>query len=176
LAADEDTDIRSVGLSWGRGRGRARRRVSESMNGLSYLALGIGLLTETSFAFGQVAGEMTIAQVTGSAPSSGVLMTQSPAPVTVPSSGVLAAVERQITFPLKATQEFQITNGPAGTTRRRVVHRRIAVRRENTTSTAAAQQSVATSSMVGTAADPRHASTGYEPFLSTLGKGKLTGE
>jgi len=50
------------------------------MNGVSYLALGIGLLTETSFALGQVAGQMTVAQVTGSVPPSGVLITPPPAP------------------------------------------------------------------------------------------------
>jgi hypothetical protein len=150
------------------------------MNGVSYLALGIGLLTETSFAFGQVASQMTIAQVTGSVPPSGVLMTPPPAPVGVPSSGVLANVERHaaITRPLKATQKFQITNGPTlGTTRRHVVHRRAAVRSERTMGTTTAQQSTATPSMVGTAAEqPRHAGIGYEFFLSPLGKGKVTGE
>ena len=82
------------------------------MNGVSYLALGIGLLTETSFALGQVAGQMTVAQVTGSVPPSGVLITPPPAPVGVPSSGVLATVDRHpaITLPLKVTQKFQITN------------------------------------------------------------------
>jgi len=116
------------------------------MNGVSYLALGIGLLTETSFALGQVAGQMTVAQVTGSVPPSGVLITPPPAPVGVPSSGVLATVERHpaITLPLKATQKFQIANGPApGTTHRHVVHRRAAVRSEMMTrGTTTAQQSV----------------------------------
>ena len=93
------------------------------MNGVSYLALGIGLLTETTFALGQVAGQMTVAQVTGSVPSAGVLITPPRAPVPVPSSGVLATVERHavVTLPLKTTQKFQITKRP-GTTRRYVVH------------------------------------------------------
>jgi hypothetical protein len=93
------------------------------MNGVSYLALGIGLLTETTFVLGQVAGQMTVGQVTGSVPSAGVLITPPPAPVPVPSSGVLATVERHaVTLPLKTTQKFQITKRP-GTTRRHVMHR-----------------------------------------------------
>jgi hypothetical protein len=149
------------------------------MNGVSYLALGIGLLTETTFALGQVAGQMTVAQVTGSVPSAGVLITPPRAPVPVPSSGVLATVERHavVTLPLKTTQKFQITKRP-GRTRRYVVHRRAAVRSEMMTrGTTTAQQRIATPSMVGTAADqPRHAGIGFEFFLSPLGKGKVTGE
>jgi len=80
-------------------------------------------------------------------------------------------------LPVKTTQKFQITKR-SGTTRRHVVHRRAAVRSEMMTrGSTTAQQSIATPSMVGTAADqPRHAGIGYEFFLSPLGKGKVTGE
>ena len=38
------------------------------MNGVSGLALGIGLLAETSFAFGQSSNATFVGQVTGSVP------------------------------------------------------------------------------------------------------------
>ena len=57
------------------------------MNGVSYLALSIGLLTETSFAFRQTPSPTIVAQVTGSVPPSGVLIASPPAPVAVPPSG-----------------------------------------------------------------------------------------
>jgi hypothetical protein len=64
------------------------------MNGACYLAFGIGLLTETSIAFGQTPSAALVAQVTGSTPPAGVLIGPPPAPVSVPPSGVLATVER----------------------------------------------------------------------------------
>ena len=57
--------------------------------GVPYLALGIGLLTGTLFAFGQTPHPMLVAQAPASVPPSGLLITQPPAPVAVPPSGVL---------------------------------------------------------------------------------------
>ena len=57
--------------------------------GVSYLALGIGLLTGTLIAFGQTSHPTLVAQAPTSVPPSGVLITQQPAPVPVTPSGVL---------------------------------------------------------------------------------------
>jgi len=155
-------------------RGHAKLGVSENLNGVSYVALAIGLLTKT-FAFGQTLSPTLVAQVTGSVPPSGVLITPPPAPVVVLSSGVLATVERHAvtTFPLKLQTTKRAT---LGTMRRHVVHWRLAVRRETTTGTTTEQPSIAaTPSVVGGAAEqPRHDGIGYEIFLSSLGKGKET--
>ena len=87
-----------------------QQRRSASM---SYLALGIGLLTETSFALGQTPSPMLVAQVTGSVPPSGVLITPPPAPVAVPPAGVLATVERRaVTLPFKTAQKCKLPKGP----------------------------------------------------------------
>jgi hypothetical protein len=67
--------------------------VSETMNGVFCLAFGVSLSTATSIALGQQLGGTLLAQTTGSTPSAGVLVTPLPAPVAVPPSGVLAAVE-----------------------------------------------------------------------------------
>jgi hypothetical protein len=145
------------------------------MNGVSYLALAVGLLTKTSFAFGQTLSPTLVAQLTGSVPPSGVLITPQPAPVVVPSSGVLATVERHAvtTFPLKLQTTKRAT---LGTMRRHVVHWRLAVRRETTTGTTTEQPSIAATPWVvgGAAEQPRHDGIGYEIFLSSLGKGKET--
>jgi hypothetical protein len=67
--------------------------VSETMNGVLCLALGVSLSTAASIALGQQLGGTLLAQTTGSTPSAGVLVTPLPAPVAVPPSGVLASVE-----------------------------------------------------------------------------------
>ena len=67
--------------------------VSETMNGVFCLAFGVSLSTAASIALGQQLGGTLLAQTTGSTPSAGVLVTPLPAPVAVPPSGVLAAVE-----------------------------------------------------------------------------------
>ncbi len=56
--------------------------------------LGVGLLIETSFAVGL--SSTLIAQLTGTVPPSGVLITPPPAPVAVPPSGSLVTVERNV--------------------------------------------------------------------------------
>ena len=56
--------------------------------GASYLALGIGLLTGT--VLGQTSQPALVAQAL--TPPSGVLITQPPAPVAVPPSGVLESL------------------------------------------------------------------------------------
>ena len=98
-----------------------------------------------------------VAQVTGSVPPSGVLITPPPAPVVVPSSGVLATVERHAvtTFPLKLQS---IKRATLGTMRRHIAHWRLAVRRETTTGTTTEQPSIAATPSVvgGTAEQPRH--------------------
>jgi len=93
--------------------------------GVPYLALGIGLLTETSLALGQTPSPTLVAQVTGSVPPSGVLTTPPLAPVAVPPSGVLTTVEgRHTTTPqFKTAQNSETTKrGTAVTIRRHVVH------------------------------------------------------
>ena len=147
------------------------------MNGVSYLAFGIGLLTETSFALGQTPSAMLVAQVTGSVPSAGVLVTPPPAPVAVPPSGVLAPIERRAvtTLPFKTAQKLQTTkSGPPVRTRRHVVHSRSAARRETTTRITPADQSAAATPLIVKAPpeQPRHDGIGYELFFPQLSKGK----
>jgi hypothetical protein len=145
--------------------------------GVSYLALGIGLLTETSFAFGQAPSPTLVAQVTGTVPPSGVLTTQPPAPVAVPPSGFLATVERGVstTTPFKTAQKLSNTKRATPVrTRRHVVHWRSATRAKTATPTSTVDQSVAaTPSVVRTTPEqPRPDGIGYELFLPQLGKGK----
>jgi hypothetical protein len=92
---------------------------------MSYLAFGIGLLTETSFALGQTPSPTLVAQVTGTVPPSGVLITPSPAPVAVPPSGVLPTVERGVVtaLPFKTAQGMQAAKkGGSVMMRHHVVH------------------------------------------------------
>jgi hypothetical protein len=144
--------------------------------GVPYLALGIGLLTGTLFAFGQTPHPMLVAQAPASVPPSGVLITQPPAPVAVPPSGVLETpptVERRTatTPPFKTAQNVQSAKrATPATMRRHVVHRRSAAPRETITRT---QSIAATPSVVSTAAEqPRNNGIGYELFLSQFGKEK----
>ena len=146
------------------------------MNGVSGLALGIGLLAETSFAFEQSSNATFVAQVTGSVPPAGVLVTPPPAPVAVPPSGVLATIERRAvsTLPFKTAQKLQTKSAPPVRTRRHVVHARSATRREMTTRTTPADQSVAATPLIVKAPpeQPRRDGIGYELFFPQLGKGK----
>jgi hypothetical protein len=145
--------------------------------GVPYLALGIGLLTETSLALGQTPSPTLVAQVTGSVPPSGVLTTPPLAPVAVPPSGVLTTVEgRHTTTPqFKTAQNSETTKrGTAVTIRRHVVHRRSAARRETTTRAMTTDQSIAATPSVvrATPEQSRPNATGYEIFLPRFGKGK----
>jgi hypothetical protein len=137
------------------------------MNGVCYLALSIGLLTETSFAFGQTPSPTIVAQVTGSVPPSGVLITSPPAPVAVPPSGVLATVERRAVtaLPFKTAQKLQTTK-MAVRTRRHVVHWRSASRRAATTPTSTVEQSGAATPLVvkTTPEQARHDGIGMNYF------------
>jgi hypothetical protein len=146
-------------------------------SGAYYLALGIGLLSEMSFASQQRPSPILVAQVTGSVPPSGVLITPPPAPVAVPPSGVLATVERRTvtTLPFKTAQKLQTTKRATPVrTRRHIVHWRSASRPETTTPTATVDQSVAATPLVikTTPEQARHDGIGYELFLPQLGKGK----
>ena len=85
------------------------------------------------------------AQVTGTVPPSGVLITPPPAPVAVPPSGVLVTVERRAatTLQLKTAQTLQTTKRATPVKmRRHVVHWRSAARRETITRTTTADQSI----------------------------------
>jgi hypothetical protein len=154
-------------------------------SGVSYLALSIGLLTGTSFAYGQMPRPTLIAQAPASVPPSGVLTTQPPAPVALPPSGVLEpqpTVERRAvtTPPSKTAQKVQTQKVQTAkretpvTMRRHVVHRQSAARRDTITRTTTVDQSIAAArSVVSTAAEqPRSDGIGYEFFLSQVGKGK----
>jgi hypothetical protein len=135
---------------------------------MSCLALGIGLLTETSFALAQMPSSTLVAQVTGTVTPSGVLITPPPAPVPVPPSGVLPTVERRTvtTLPFKTAQKLRTTKKPAPVRMRRHVGRwRPATRREANITT-----SITPLVVKATAEPPRR--DGYELFLSPLGKGK----
>ena len=148
-------------------------------NGVSYLALGIGLLTGTLIAYGQTPRPTLVAQAPVTVPPSGVLVTQPPAPVPVPPSGILVTpptVERHAvtTLPIKAAQTARIAKRATPVTpRRHVGHWRPAARRETITRTIVDQSIAATPSIVSRAAEePRNDGIGYELFLSQFGKGK----
>jgi hypothetical protein len=140
--------------------------------GMPYLALGIGLLTGTSFALGQTPSAAPIAQ----APPSGLLGTAPPAPVPVPSSGVLT--------PPPTVEQHAITNAPVKTAETRQIAKS-ATRHEHQRSVAPRRQTIARTTTVvqNIEATPRVASTsssqpsqdgpGYELLLSQLGKGKM---
>src|SRR5690348_16767749 len=120
--------------------------------GVPYLALGIGLLAETSLALGQMPGLTLVAQVTGSIPPSGVLTVPAPAPIAVPPSGVLATVEgRQVVAPETKTPQKPQTSRRAKALMMHghVVYRRSAARRE-AIARAATTDKVATPSIVRT--------------------------
>ena len=144
--------------------------------GLSCAALAFGLLTETLFALGQTTNPTAIAQGPSSAPPSGVLMTPPPAPVLLPPSGVLPNVERSVTpRPLKMAQHIHIAKSSTRVSmRRRTMSSRPAARHHTITRPMTVAQSMApTLPVVSTAADsPRHDETGFESFLSQLGKAK----
>jgi hypothetical protein len=91
--------------------------------GVSCVALGFGLLTETLFALGQTANPTLVAQGPSSAPPSGVLMTPPPAPVLVPPSGVLPTVERHAVTarPLKMAKHLHIAKTSTPVSMRRHV-------------------------------------------------------
>jgi hypothetical protein len=142
-------------------------------NRVSCLALGIGLLAGTLFAFGRTPSPTLVAQAPASAPPSGVLITEPPAPVAVPPSGVLETqptVERRAvtTLPIKSAQKVQIAKRAAPVTmRRHVVHWRSGARREAIMRTTTIDQSIAaTPSVVSAAAEqPRNDGIGYELFF-----------
>ena len=142
---------------------------------MPYLALGIGLLTETSFTLGQTPSPTLVAQVTGSVPPSGVLITPPPAPVAVPPSGVVATLDRRAvtTLPFKTAPKLQTTKRATRVPmRRHVMHWRSAARRETITRTTTVDQSIAaTPAVVSTPAErPRHDGIGYELFQLCEGK------
>ena len=97
-------------------------------SGVSYLTLGIGLLTGPLFAYGQTPSPTFVAQAPVTVPPSGVLVTQPPAPVPVPPSGVLVTpptIERHAvtTVPVKTAQTVRIAKRATPITmRRHVVH------------------------------------------------------
>jgi hypothetical protein len=159
-------------LPWEKG---PEYRASKNMNGVSYLAFGIGLLTETAFALQQAPSPTLVAQVTGSAPSAGVLVSPPPAPVAVPPSGFLATVERRTvsTLPFKTAQKLQTANGPPPVRmRRHVAHARSPTRREATKRTPTTHQSVAGTPLIVKTTPEQQSHDGFELFFRQLGKGK----
>jgi hypothetical protein len=146
-------------------------------SGVSCVALGLGLLTETLFALGQTSSPTFVAQGPSSAPPSGVLMTPPPAPVSVPPSGVLATVEREaaMTRPFKMAHRVHTAKRSTSVTmRRHVVHSQSVSRRQTITRGMTVDQSIAPKlSVVSTAAEqPRHDGIGYDSLLSQFGKVK----
>jgi hypothetical protein len=143
--------------------------------GVCCVAFGFGLLTETLFALGQTTSPMFVAQGP-SAPASGVLMTPPPAPVLVPPSGVLPTVERHTVTarPIKMAEQIHIAKRSTPVSmHRHVVSRPPSRRHTITRPTAVAQNIAPTLSVVSaTAEEPRHGETGYDSFLSQLGKAK----
>ena len=137
-------------------------------NAPSCVALGIGLLTNTSFALAQTSNSILVAQITGSVPFSGVLATPSPAPVAVPPSGVLATAEPRFDTiaPAKAGQKLltRIRSRPV-TTSRHVVHQRRLTERRRALRAAAIDQNLAI------APAP---SLSQDVWFSNIGKGKAT--
>ena len=142
-------------------------------NGVSCLAIGIGLLSETLFAFGHTPSSTVVAQLPTSVRPSGVLTTTPPAPVAVPPSGVLPTLKRRAvtTLPFKSVPKMQTTKRSRSVRMsRHVVHSRLAARHQTTrTTTVAATPPVAT-----TPEQPGQEGTGYELLLSQLGKGKVS--
>jgi len=145
--------------------------------GVSCIAFGFGLLTETLLALGQTTSPTFVAQGPSSAPPSGVLMLPPAAPVLVPPSGVLPTVERHVVTarPLKAAKQIHIAKRslPVGM-HRHVVNSHPASRRHTITRpTTVAQNKAPTLSVVSAAAEePRHDGISYDSFLSQLGKAK----
>jgi hypothetical protein len=133
--------------------------------GVSCVALGLGLLTETLFALGQTSSPtLVVAQGPSSAPPSGVLMTPPPAPVLVPPSGVLPTVERHAVTarPLKMAQRVHIAKRSTPVAmRRHTVSSRPATRRHTITRPTTVAQSMAPRlTVVGVAAEqPRRSAS-----------------
>ena len=144
--------------------------------GVSCVAFGFGLLPETLFASGQTTSPTFVAQGPSSAPPSGVLMTPPPAPVLVPPSGVLPTVERHTVTarPFKMAEQTHIAKRSTPVSmHRHFVSRPPSRRHTITRPTAVAQNMAPTLSVVSaTAEEPRHDETGYDSFLSQLGKAK----
>jgi|SRR6185312_5696200 hypothetical protein len=145
--------------------------------GLSCAALAFGLLTETLFALGQTTNPTSVAQGPSSAPPSGVLMTPPPAPVLVPPSGVLPTLERNVikARSLKMAEQIHTAKSYAPVSMRRntVSSRPAARHRMITRPTTVAQSSAPTLTVFSAAAEaPRHDETGFESFISQLGKAK----
>jgi hypothetical protein len=125
------------------------------------LAFGIVLLTET------VAG-LAVAQVTGSAPPSGILATPLPAPVSVPSSGSLAALDRGIADarPLTAVRRQVIGKRVSLGQRRRRIDR---VRPTILPATPVNEHPPGS---ISTTSGPEPDSVGSEIFFRSFGKAK----
>ena len=139
---------------------------------MSCLALGVGLLSETSFALRQTPRTTLVAQVTGSLPPSGVSRTPQPAPVVVPPAGVLATVERRAVtaLPFKTAQKPPITKRASPPAKRRhIVHR--SINRREAARTSLDQSAAASPLVVKATAEPPRRDRG-ETLFTPLGKGK----
>jgi hypothetical protein len=159
--------------------------------GMSCLALGIGLLTGTSFASGQTPSATPIAQAPVLAPPSGLLRTAPPAPVPVPSSGVLTAPPAPVPVPSSGVptppptvEPHAITNVPVKTAQtrqiaksatRHVHQRSVTPQRQTIARTTTIVQNIeATPRVVSTSSSqPSQDGPGNELLLSQLGKGKM---
>jgi hypothetical protein len=171
-------------------------------NGMSCLALGIGLLTGTSFASGQTPSTTPIAQ----APPSGLLRTAPPAPVPVPSSGVLTAPPAPVPVPSSGVptappapvpvpssgvptpppkvEPHAITDVPVKTAQRRQIAKNatrhvhqgpVTPRRQTTARTTTIVQNIEATPRVAdtSSSQPSQDGPGYELLPSQLGKGKM---
>jgi hypothetical protein len=153
---------------------------------VSCLALGIGLLTGTSFASGQTPSATPIAQ----APPAGLLRTAPLAPVPVPSSGVLTAPLVPVPVPSSGVptpptvEPHAITNVPVMTAQtgqiaksatRHVHQRSVTPRRQTIARTTTIVQNIEATPRVAStsSSQPSQDGPGYELLLSQLGKGKM---
>jgi hypothetical protein len=132
---------------------------------VSNLVVGIGLLTTP--AFGQPPSGTLVAQITGSTPPAGVLITPQPAPVAVPPSGVLTGVERSAdgAHPFKTTHRKKTTRGRP---RRHTIH----ASRASTTPAAPVNESPAESPLMVKTTPEQPSQVGPETFFPPFGKGK----
>jgi hypothetical protein len=142
------------------------------------LALSIGLLIQAELAFGQILIPLVVAQTADSGRPSGVLTAPPPAPVAVPSSGVLPTAQRRgvVALPFKWSQKIQTAENAEPVGRRHVPHPRPVARHQRITRMTTIHHSVAPASpIVSTSAEPPSGEeTGSDLLLAQLGKGKVS--
>jgi hypothetical protein len=158
-----------------RGGSALLQGVLETMNAVFCLALGVSLSTAASIALGPQSGgtllaQTLLAQTTGSTPSAGVLVTPLPAPVSVPPSGVLAAVEGGAVGarPFNVVHRRPLIRGAA---LRRAHHHPVPVRTAHSPTSQAAIGRVETPLVVKSPPEQPN-QVGADTSFSLFGKGK----